>query len=125
MKTSIFQQHYDHTEWLSKLSFYADEIVILKKRLEEVVKNNNSKEFLAEVEHFQNQLILQKESLDILKHNVNAGEKEVVDGINKNPVASDHRKTEVHGNEKEQIESFEKDFKGLREDFDKFLAKYM
>ena len=33
MKTSIYNQHDEHTEWLSKLSFYGDEIVIMQKRI--------------------------------------------------------------------------------------------
>ena len=64
MKTGekIYTQHADHTEWLSKMKFYTDEITILKNRLGEIASKNNQKDVLAQVEHFQNQLIIQKNS---------------------------------------------------------------
>jgi len=62
MKTGekLYTQHADHTEWLSKLKFYADEITLMKGRLGELASKNNQSDVLAQVEHFQNQLIVQK-----------------------------------------------------------------
>ena len=66
MKTGekIYTQHADHTEWLSKMKFYTDEISILKNRLGEIASKNSDKEVLAQVEHFQNQLIIQRNNID-------------------------------------------------------------
>ncbi len=66
----IYTQHADHTEWLSKLKFYTDEISILKGRLEEIASKNNQQNVLAQVEHFQNQLIVQKNNIDEISHTI-------------------------------------------------------
>ena len=62
MKTDekIYTQHAEHTDWISKLKFYDDEICILKNRLSEIISKNTQKDILAEAEHFQNQFIIQK-----------------------------------------------------------------
>lgn len=126
MKTNIYQeQHQDHAKWLSEISFFADEIKVFKKRLEELAQANTGKDIMANIEHFQNQFIIQKENLDILKHEIMLGEKKVEAGFDKKHNASDHKKGAVHGNEKEHIESFEKVFTELKNDFDKFLAQHL
>ena len=63
MKTEkIYTQYNENKEWTSNLSFYKDEIKIMENRLVEITSKNTSKEILAQVEHFQNQLIIQKEN---------------------------------------------------------------
>jgi hypothetical protein len=56
MKTGekIYTQHAEHTEWLSKMKFYTDEISILKNRLGEIASKNSHNEVLVQIEHFQN-----------------------------------------------------------------------
>jgi hypothetical protein len=123
MKTSIYSQHHDHTGWLNKLTFYNDEIVVMQKRLEEVNSKNTSVEVRKSVEHFQNQLIIQKNNSDDLCHHIRREEKELLGNIKKNPVAVDHRKTEDHTEERDMLESFEKNFNELRTEFNTFLSK--
>mgnify|MGYP003472113139 CR=1 FL=1 len=69
-KKYVYDLHAEHREWLNKIAFYKDEIKIMRHRLEQVTEKNTSKEVLALVEHFQNQLIVQDEQNDILRHNV-------------------------------------------------------
>jgi hypothetical protein len=64
-KAKIYDQHAENTEWTSKLNFYKDDIKIMTGRLEEVASKNSSKEVLAQVEHFQNQLIIQRNNIDL------------------------------------------------------------
>ena len=45
--------------------------------------------------------------------------------VNRNPVAVDHRKIGNHDEEKDLIETFEKNFKDLRANFNIFSAKWM
>ena len=122
---SIYKQHSENSEWVSKLNFYKDEITILKERLAEVASKNSHKEVLAEVEHFQNQFIIQKNNIDEISHNVKMNEESLQKEINSNPIAVDHRKVEYHINEKNAVESFEKNFNDLRSEFKVFLAKHM
>ena len=66
----IFDQHTEHLEWLNRLAFYKDDIKILRNRLTEVAAKNTEHDILANVEHFENILIVQQEQNDILRHDV-------------------------------------------------------
>lgn len=125
MKTSIYSQHQDHVSWLSKLSFYNDEISLMQKKLEEVNSKNTSSDVKKEVEHFQNQLIIQQQNSDNVKRHIKREEKDIENNIKKNPVASDHRKAEDHTEERNMMESFENGFNALRKEFNAFLGHYL
>ena len=122
---TIYTQHEENKEWTSKLSFYKDEIKILNGRLEELASKNTSNEVLVGIERFQNQLIIQRNNIDEILHLVKLNEEELIEEINANPVAVDHRKVEYHSNEKDMVNSFEKNFNELRAEFNEFASKWM
>lgn len=124
-KGKVYDQHAENNEFLSKLSFYKEEIHILEGRLAEVASKNSAKECLAEVEHFQNQLIIQRNNIDEIKHLVNQDEARLVKEIEANNVAVDHRSVDFHSNEKEQVETFEHHFNALRQELNAFFSKWM
>ncbi len=121
----IYTQHADHTEWMSKLKFYADEIIVMKGRLGEIASKNSHQDVLAQVEHFQNQFIIQKNNIDELAHVIKVDENTLEKEVNKNPIAVDHRDMPSHAGEKEAIDAFEKNFNDLRAEFKTFAAKWM
>ena len=125
MKTKIYTQHNEHTQWLNKLAFYKDDSKLMQKRLEEVSDKNTSEEIRKEVEHFQNQFFIQEKNLSTIVHHIAAEEKQIQNSIKENPIASDHRMEEDHVREREMVESFEDNFNGLRKEFYAFLAKRM
>lgn len=127
MKTQklILTQHTEHNEWLNKLLFYKDDLTIMQNRLNEIAKQILSTDVMKSVEHFQNQFIIQREQIDILKHEINKREDEIIKSINENPIASDHRRTDDHKDHREKIERFEELFALLRKDLLSFLAKWM
>jgi hypothetical protein len=122
---SIYKQHEENTEWINKLNFYKDEIKIMTGRLEEVASKNSGDDALAEVERFQNQLIIQRNNIDNISHEVKMNEEALIAEIKENPVAVDHRKVEYHAKEQDLVDSFEKNFNDLRDDFNRFSAKWM
>lgn len=124
-KETIYSQHAENVEWTSKLNFYNDEISIMKGRLEEITSKNNDKEVMAKVEHFQNQFIIQKNNIDEIKHAVKMNEESLQKEVNANPTAVDHRKSEYHAKEKDLVDSFEKNFNEIRNEFKTFAAKWM
>jgi hypothetical protein len=124
-KENIYTQHAENTEWTNKLNFYKDEIKIMTSRLEEVATKNSSKEVLAELEHFQNQLIIQRNNIDEALHAVKINEEKIQAEVNSNPVAVDHRKMEYHAAEKDMVESFEKNFNDIRGEFNAFVGKWL
>lgn len=124
-KKNIYSLHEEHKTWLNVLQFYKDDIEVMKKRLEEIASKNTSKEVLAMVEHFQNQLIIQRNNIDELNHAVKQEENAIEKNINNNPVAVDHRSMEDNPKMRDDINSFEKNFAELRKDFIGFIAKWM
>lgn len=121
----IFKQHEENIEWSGKLDFFKDEITILQGRLEEITRKNTQKEVLILVEHFQNQLIIYRNTVDEIQHKIHLAEDELQREIKKNPVASDHRKVPYHQNEKEEILIFERVFREFREEFNRFVSKWL
>lgn len=127
MKTKdiIYTQHDEHRAWMSKLKFYEDEILILKNRLSEIVSKNTNKDILAQAEHFQNQLIVQKENIDEISHSITVDEDTIRKAVDKKPKFIDQLDTEPHTKEKQAMDSFEKNFTELRAEFNKFASKVM
>ncbi len=124
-KKTIYQLHEEHKIWLNKLAFYKDEISIMQNRVSEIAQKNTSKEVLAFVEHFQNQLIVQKEQIDILNHNIRSHEAFLENAANKNTVAVDHERFSDHKGQRENVEMFEQIFNDLRKELIGFLSKWM
>lgn len=121
----IYSQHSENAVWLKELAFYADECKIMNNRIAEVAAKNTSKDVLAKVEHFQNQLIVQKNNIDEIKHLINIHEDKINSNINKNPVSADHRSMEDHSKERGLVKGFEKNFNALRHELNAFLASVL
>jgi hypothetical protein len=65
-------------EWLAKLQFYKSELAQHEQELMQKSLNASTYDDKAMIEHFQNQFILQKEVLDILRHDIKQFENELV-----------------------------------------------
>src|SRR6478752_1055082 len=88
--------HEERRNWLNTLSFTLDEMDSMKKRLSEIVAANNKIEVTAQSEHFQNQFILQRNIMDVLRHDINETENEMAKQIEANPVATDRKTATDH-----------------------------
>ena len=121
----IYNQHEENNTWISSLNFYKDDLKFLENKLSEISTKYTDKTILSLVEHFQNQFIIQKNNIDEIMHNLKINEDKLRNEINKNIVAVDHRSINYHEFEKEQFLSFEINFKELRTEFIRFLAKWM
>jgi hypothetical protein len=124
-KSYLSDQHTSHIEWVKELNFCADEIKTFNNRLEEVVMKNTKIEVTAQIEHFQNQFIRQKEVIDILKHDINAEENLLVENAKANNVATDHRKVEVNAKLVERMGMFTKIYNELKDEYMRFLTETM
>jgi len=122
-KKHISDLHSEHTEWLNKLAFTKDEIQSFNNRLAEVIKANNTIEVAANVEHFQNQFIRQREVIDELRHEIKQYENSLIMQVEANPVASDHRIVVDHPGLRDQMETFERIYAELKTEFNHFLTK--
>ena len=60
----------EHSEWLSGLDFYKEDILILEKRLLELGSRNGTFDMSRGIEHFQNQFLIQRNTIDELRHGI-------------------------------------------------------
>ena len=107
----------EHKEWQGKINFYKEEVENLKRELEGFVTSDKNPETLAQVEHFQNQFIRQREVLDIMRHDFKQHEN-AIEGHSKNPLQN---LAAMHMSERDKLIQFEKLFRELREEFHGFL----
>jgi len=124
-KKYVYDLHAEHTEWQNKIAFYKDEITMMRNRLGEVAAKNSDKEVQAMVEHFQNQLIVQQEQSDILKHDVKEYENVITDHLKKNSTAPDRMKWGDHSHMRDRVDAFEKIMNDLRKELIGFLVRWM
>jgi hypothetical protein len=112
-------------EALRGLDFYKEEMTILQERLEELTKDNTHKEVLINVEHFQNQLIIQRNNIDELRHAIRTHLGTIAQQLEKSSyfVAenADNQETSLY----DQYRVLEKTINGLRHEFNLFAAKWM
>ena len=121
-KTTISQLHEEHKTWLNKLLFYKDELSIMANRIKEIGEKNTSTEARSLCDHFNNLLIIQREQIDILNHDIKSHES-YLEAALKDII--DHQKFTDHKKHRESIATFEKLFKDLREELIDFLSKWM
>lgn len=121
----IYNQHNENAEFKSKLKFYKDELDVLHNRLGEIASKNSKQEVMKQVEHFQNQFMIQKQNISRISHSIKANENLLVNEIKKNPTAVDHRKVEDHKTQRELVEGFEKNMNEIRDEFKRFAAKVL
>jgi hypothetical protein len=124
-KKTIYELHEEHKTWLNKLLFYKDELIIMDNRILEVAKKNTSKELRSLADHFNNQLIIQKEQIDILTHDIKSHELYLEAATLNGHKGIDSEKFLDHKNHRESIAIFEKLFKDLRDELIDFLSKWM
>lgn len=113
----------DHQEWIKDLDFYKEEFNTMGTRLLEVAQKNTGHEVMAEVEHFQNQFIIQRTNIDELKHDINAHAGKIAEEAK----AHNGKMESIHLGEHdvldERVEGLEKIINSLRHEFNLFLAK--
>ncbi len=117
--------HFEHQLWMSEAKFFADELKIYQKRLAEVASKNTKEDVRKQVEHFQNQFIIQKEQLDILNHRVNEHEQWLEKYATNHPVAIDHKLFPDHDSMHEKMDTFKKLYSELKKEFLQFLVTWM
>jgi predicted RNase H-like nuclease (RuvC/YqgF family) len=117
--------HSEHKEWISAIHFGRDEIKTFKHRLEEVASKNTDKDFAAQLEHFQNQMIRHGEVFDTLEHNIKEHEHELKEYAEDHPIAIDHVHFTDHKDLRESVEQQNKIFRELKDELNRFLSKYM
>lgn len=114
----------DHLIWQEGFGFYRGELEIMNKRLQKIAARNFSFEVRQEIEHFQNQFIVQRNNIDELKHEVNIYVEKLSRESKAVPKSKEMGLTEerisLHG----KYEDLERVMNVLRHEFTKFLSTY-
>ena len=105
-KKTAYELHEEHKTWLNKLLFYKDEVSIMAKRISEVAEKNTSKEVRALADYFNNQLLIQKEQIDILNHDIKSHETFLMVAVKDNPSAINNEEFSDHKKHRESIATF-------------------
>lgn len=115
-----------HTEWLSSLGFYRDELDIMKNRLTEVGAKNTAKEVMPQLEHFENQIKLQLEHIDTLEHDIKINIAAVTTQAQENHAGFiDANLLDAYKKQEEAFAVMEKIIADLRHEFNRFAATWM
>lgn len=114
-----------HQEWLKILEFYEIDIHILEKRLTEVNQKNTAFESRAEVEHFQNQFIIQRNNIIELRQRINAHAHEVMIDMQKHVGRVEEHKVDEHHVIEASLLNLERIINEIRHHFNRFLAKWL
>jgi hypothetical protein len=117
--------HFEHQVWLNTLQFCKDEITIFERRMGELATRNTNPTLLAELEHFQNQYIRQREVIDVLRHDIKQHENFLEKESLEHPTAIDRRSFTDHAELRNQMETFEKLYRELKDEFYRWVAKSM
>lgn len=120
---SVTNYHNELKNWEKTLFFYLDETRIFESRLTEVVNKNTGKAVLAEVEHFQNQFILQKQQFDVLKDEIHREESRIRNNAEAGEFNADEREPAMQPILQNRINAAEKIFEDTKKEFYRFLSK--
>jgi len=117
--------YFEHKQWKSKQAFWEDELNSFTNRLEELVNRWTKKEVLIQLEHFQNEFILQDGSIDRLREEIEKHESRMAGQSLKGENAMDTVLTEGHLVFRNKMETQRHIHAKLKKKFFSFLSKYM
>ena len=124
-KKHIDELHFEHRIWTNNMKFYRDELKIFANRLEELVTRNTKLEVTAQIEHFQNQFILQREAAEKIISKCGDHDKFLANQAKDHPIAIDHVLFADHTKLRDEAETFDRLYSELKKEFIAFLRKWM
>ena len=123
---SIRSLHLEYQLWIRELIFYKEEIKIFEHHLENLINRNNKPFVKAQVEHFQNQFILQKDVIDKLKHELHISECQLASFVfDMSADGIENIKMDNHSSLREKIQIFRKIYKELKLEFRRFEMEWI
>lgn len=113
-----------HSDSLRGLDFYAQELDILQGRLQEILADNTGEEVAEQVEHFQNQFIIQRHAIEELRGEILENNSMITEQVMESGGVA--KKTMVENmNLHEDYLTEEKIINDLRHEFYRFASKWM
>lgn len=123
--TNVSRLTTEHSDWLRGLSFYKDELGIMKERLTEIAGKNTGDEASSNAEHFENQFKIQLTNVDTLSHDINAMMQKAAEEAEKSAGHIEEGMLKENDALRERYISEEKALHDLRYEFMRYAAKWM
>lgn len=117
--------HFEHKQWRRELLFWEDELKSLQNRLNELVLRWTDKEVLAQLEHYQNQFIIQENAIDELEDHINLHEINISEQLKKGKDVLDLQMVKKHIEFRNLMDTQRNLYSELKGNFFRFLTKYM
>ncbi len=117
--------HFEHKQWRHELLFWEDELKSLQNRLDELVLRWTDKEVLAQLEHYQNQFIIQKNEINELQDSIDLHESVIAEHSKKGEDVLDIQLVKKHLEYRNQMNTQRNIYGNLKKEFFRFLSEYM
>lgn len=114
-----------HSDALRGLEFYEQELEIMQKRLEEIAGDNTGNEVSVNIEHFQNQFLIQNNNIDELKHKIKQNLKTIESQVMSSAGFVDQDSMSLNADLYDQYLTEEKIVNDIRHEFNRFASKWM
>ena len=121
---SIDQFQEELQSWKHELSSFKQEIRHFEKHLETMSAKNLPKDLLAQIEHFQNSFICQKEVIDKLRHDLPDSRHKVEHIFKRLHHFSDQDNSHTHDSLNDRMDTFRRIFEEVKEDFRRFESDW-
>jgi len=122
---SIEQFREELQSWKSELSSIKEEIRYFERHLEQLTSKRLPKELLAEVEHFQNLFICQKEVIDKLRHDLPDSRNKVENIFHELRQMNEASNWESSEGLESRMDTFRRIYIEIKQDFHRFEAEWM
>lgn len=117
--------HFEHKLWRRELFFWEDELRSFQNRLSELVKRWEDKEMLAQLEHYQNRFIVHEDVINKYQDHINVHESIIANTTKKSKGLLDIALVKKHIEFRNKMDVQRHIYRDLKDDFFKFLTKYM
>ena len=117
--------HFEHKQWRRELLFWKDELKSLQNRLDELAIRWTNKEVLAQLEHYQNQFIIQENAINELDNHINLHETNIAEHTKKGEDVLNQQLVKDHIEFRNQMDIQRNLYSDLKKEFVRFLSEYM
>ena len=122
---TIPKLHLEYRSWINELNFCKEEIRLFENNLVKLVGKTSGFYARAQVEHFQNQFIREKEVIDVLKHKLHISEKQLAGFVKElSGLGLESIKMDNHSKLREDMQIFRRIYTSLKEEFRRFEVNY-
>ncbi len=121
----IDELHFEHGIWMKELEFNKEELDIFNTRLSEVGERYTSTAVLARLDQFQNKFIQQQEVANTLLQDLSIHEQKLNAAALINSISIDRISFSEHHQMRDRMETFEKIYRQLRNDYLRYLSETM